>query len=101
VRYLIHMAWQSGSLRLGSIVVVNIVGSALAGAAIALPESPLTVALIAGFCGALTTFSTVMVQLLPLPGAPALQRRLGLAVLHFGGSVAGCASAFALVTHMA
>ena len=55
----------------GGILVVNVVGSALAGALIALAEraaldGDLRLVLVTGFCGGLTTFSTWSVETIEL-----------------------------------
>lgn len=94
LRYIIQSAWMGGARRYGAIVMVNILGSAIAGAAVALPESPLTLPLIVGLCGGLTTFSTLVLHLLPVPHSPVLWRRVSLGVAHVVGSVAACALAF-------
>lgn len=91
-------SWSAatGKSRMG-ILVANIVGSALAGAAFALPDSFTTAALLAGFCGSLTTLSTLVVHLLPLPGAPALRSRVGLGIAHVFGSVGAALAAYSAV----
>jgi len=76
----------AGSARLGTLAV-NVLGSGLAGAAFALPESFATAAILAGFCGGLTTLSTMVVHLLPVPGGPPVRSRLGLGLAHVLGSV--------------
>lgn len=98
LRYLIGTVWRGGAHRYGAIVAVNIAGSALAGAVVALPESALGVAVIAGLCGGLTTFSTLAVHLLPVPDARPLASRVRLGVLHGLGSVGSCIVAFEVVS---
>ena len=80
-----------------AILVANIVGSALAGALFALPDSFTTAALLAGFCGSLTTLSTMVVHLLPLPGARPLRSRVGLGLAHVVGSVGAALVAYSAV----
>jgi CrcB protein len=78
---------------------VNVAGSVLLGW-IATRESPAsrTRALIGtGFCGALTTFSTMQLELLGLLDAD----RLGVAALYAGGSVAAGLAGVALGTRSA
>lgn len=91
-------AWasSSGKADLG-ILVANIVGSALAGALFALPDSFTTAAILTGFCGSLTTLSTLVAHLLPLPGAPALRSRVGLGIAHVAGSVGAALVAYSAV----
>ncbi len=79
------------------ILVANIVGSGLAGALFALPDSFTTGALLAGFCGSLTTLSTMVVHLLPVPGAPPLRSRVGLGLSHVVGSVGVALMAYSSV----
>jgi fluoride exporter len=97
VRYGIQ-AWgaTAGNGHVG-ILVANLVGSALAGAAFALPDSSTTAALLAGFCGGLTTLSTMVVHLLPVPGAPPLRSRLWLGLWHVVGSVGAALVAYSVV----
>lgn len=97
VRYVV----QSWGAALGSaptgILIVNIVGSGLAGGLLALPESFTTAALLAGFCGGLTTLSTMVMHLLPVPGAAPLRARLGLGLAHVVGSVAAAVVTYGAV----
>jgi fluoride ion exporter CrcB/FEX len=97
VRYGIQ-AWsaRTDKGRIG-ILVANIVGSALAGALFALPDSFTTAAILAGFCGSLTTLSTMVVHLLPVPGAPPLRSRLWLSLWHVAGSVGAAVVAHSVV----
>ena len=96
-RYSIQ-AWASTSGKgyLG-ILAANIVGSALAGALFALPDSFTTAAIVAGFCGSLTTLSTMVVHLLPVTGAPPLRSRVGLGLAHVAGSVGAAFVAYSAV----
>jgi len=80
------------------IFIANVAGSAIVGAFAALPESPFSFAVMAGFCGSLTTFSTLAVQLVPTPNAPSRGRLLGLGIAHIGASVLACWLAFELAT---
>jgi fluoride ion exporter CrcB/FEX len=97
VRYGVQ-SWSAvnGSARLG-ILIVNVAGSALAGGLVALPSSFATAAILAGFCGGLTTLSTMVIHLLPVPGAPPLRTRLGLALAHVLGSVGAALVAYSAV----
>lgn len=97
VRYLFQALWLGKDRRYGAIITVNLVGSAIAGALTALPESPLTVALVAGLCGGLTTFSTVALHLIPTSDSLTAPHRVGLGVAHIGGSVAAVLLAFQIV----
>ncbi|WP_438853739.1 fluoride efflux transporter CrcB [Agromyces sp. M3QZ16-3] len=72
IRYLLSKAYpvRPGHLP-GGILVVNVVGSALAGAVIGLAErtavsDDLRLVLVTGFCGGLTTFSTWCVETIEL-----------------------------------
>jgi fluoride ion exporter CrcB/FEX len=95
-RYALHYWGASAGRGRTAIVVVNVLGSTVAGVLVALPESPLTLPLIVGLCGSLTTVSTMVMHLLPVPGALTVSRRLVLASAHIAGSVAGCFLGFGL-----
>lgn len=97
-RYALQTLWRAGGNFRLAIVAVNIVGSTLAGALAALPASGLTLALIVGLCGSLTTVSTMVFHLLPTPHAPARGPRTWLALVHIGGSVGGCLAGFGVVS---
>lgn len=97
VRYLVQSLWLDGRRPYGAIVLVNVVGSSLAGALAALPDSPATAPLLVGLCAGLTTFSTLVVHLLTLPDSPPLLRRVLLGALHMVGSLGGCALAYEAV----
>jgi fluoride ion exporter CrcB/FEX len=98
IRYLVQTLWLGNDRRYGAIIVVNLVGSALAGVLTALPGSPLTVALVAGLCGGLTTFSTVALHLIATSDSLTAPRRVGLGVAHIGGSMAAVLVAFQIVS---
>lgn len=98
IRYLVQSLWRGNDRRYGAIIVVNLLGSAIAGALMALPGNPLTVALVAGFCGGLTTFSTVALHLIPTSDSLTAPRRVGLALAHIGGSVGAVLLAFQIVS---
>lgn len=101
VRYAVQTLWLQGTNRFGAILSVNLAGSALAGGLLALPETPLTLPLIAGLCAGLTTFSTLVVQLLPTPISPPLSQRVSVGVLHVVGTVGVCILAFHVVALVA
>lgn len=98
LRYLVQALWLGGERRYSATVLVNILGSAVAGGLTALPGSPVTVALVVGLCGAFTTFSTVALHLLPTRDSPAVARRVWLGVAHIGGSVGALILAFQTVS---
>jgi CrcB protein len=83
-----------------AIVVVNLAGSALAGALAALPDSALTLALLVGLCGSLTTFSTVATQLIPGTRGASRTAWIALALTHAVGSVVFAWGAFTLVSSL-
>lgn len=87
VRYVLKEKIVYRALPLTGILIANIVGSAFAGALLALPQSTLTFVLVAGFCGALTTFSSVAYYLVPAGGERRLGRLVGIGFLHGAGSV--------------
>lgn len=91
-------AWATAAERgYRGVLVANIAGSALAGALFALPDSFITAAILAGFCGSVTTLSTIVVHLLPVPGAPPLRSRVGLGFAHVVGSVGAALVAYSSV----
>lgn len=90
---LVHRA-----IPLMGLLVANLAGSAVAGALLALPSSALTFAMAVGFCGALTTFSTIAYYLIPAGGERRLGRLSGIAAAQGGGSVIALWVTYALVT---
>ena len=98
IRYLVQTLWLGNDRRYGAIIVVNLVGSALAGVVTAMPGSPLAVALVAGLCGGLTTFSTVALHLIPTSDYLSAPRRVGLGIAHIGGSVGAVLLGFQIVS---
>lgn len=98
LRYIAVATISRASGGLAGIAVVNIAGSALAGALIAAPESAWNIALVVGLCGSVTTFSTLAVQLAPGPSSLSGVRWISLALLHAVGSVLAAWLAFSAVT---
>jgi len=88
---------KNGNHRL-AIVIVNILGSGLAGGLAALPAQPITQILIVGFAGALTTFSTLALQLARKEPTDYWWSRAALALLHIVGAIGTCWLAFHIVT---
>jgi CrcB protein len=86
-----------------SIFVINVTGAFALGYVAArpplrLPRGIYAAALLGtGFCGALTTFSTMMLELLQMLDAG----RLGLAALYAAASITGGLAAIALATRLA
>lgn len=84
VRYAMSRAFPVRPRRLpGGILLVNVVGSAIAGAVVGLAErtalgEEVRLVLITGFCGGLTTFSTWSVETVELADA----RRWRAAILN-------------------
>jgi len=97
-RLILHEMISLRSLPLAGILVANVVGSALAGALVALPMTELSFALVVGFCGAFTTFSTVAYYLIPAGGERRIGRLVGIAALHGGGSLVVAWIAFVAVS---
>jgi fluoride ion exporter CrcB/FEX len=83
------------------VLVVNVVGSALAGGIAALPQTTLTTVIVVGLAGGLTTFSTVAVLLVPTPQGPRVPLLVGHAVVQSGAAVAAAWSAFQIVALVA
>ena len=81
-----------------AILVVNVVGSALAGGVAAFPAVAGSLPLIAGLCGGLTTFSTLALQLVPGQTSHRPGALLGLAAAHAVGGIGACWAAFAAVS---
>lgn len=90
VRYLVHLALR-GSV--WGTLAVNVVGSASLGALVGAAVAPTTLALLgAGFCGALTTYSTFGIETVEL-----VERgRPGLAAGYALGSAGTCLAAATL-----
>jgi CrcB protein len=86
-----------------SIFVINLTGAFALGHVAARPPLRLRTGIYAaalvgtGFCGAFTTFSTMMLELLQMLDAG----RLGLAALYAATSIAGGLAAIALATRLA
>lgn len=73
-----------------STVVVNVLGSFLAGVVLGVtPPESVSFLVVVGFCGALTTFSSFAVETTAL----AQQDRAGLAALNAGGNLVGALAA--------
>lgn len=71
LRYLVALAFAGRSGFPSAVLVVNVVGSALSGALLALAQvnglsAEVSLILITGFCGGLTTFSTWSVETIQL-----------------------------------
>jgi fluoride exporter len=98
IRYVTSTLFARRSRPHTGIFLVNLAGSALAGALLALPESPLSLAVAVGFCGSLTTFSTVAVSLVPRSTSPRLSAIILLALAHAAGSAGAALAAFSLLT---
>lgn len=63
VRYLVTVALAGRETPPGPVVIVNVVGSLLSGLALGTVTDPvLLVVALSGFCGGLTTFSTLSVE---------------------------------------
>jgi len=78
-------------------LVVNIVGSAIAGGVGAVATGDAALPLIAGLCGGLTTFSTLAVQLLPAATKVSPARLIVLALAHALGGISVCAASYLVV----
>ena len=73
-----HLVGDRGGLPWG-IVAVNVAGSFIAGLAVAaVDDDGLRLILLAGFCGGLTTFSTLAVDSVQLGSAPRGRRMPGI-----------------------
>ncbi|HAA78830.1 MAG: CrcB family protein [Microbacteriaceae bacterium] len=81
-----------------AIALVNIAGSALGGGLLAFPHQELTLALTAGLCAGLTTFSTLALQLISVEGAPPARARVMLAFVHVAAGIGSCFIAYSLVS---
>lgn len=84
-----------------AVLVVNVVGSALAGAVAAIAPADIQLIVVTGFCGGLTTFSTFSVETVQLIE----QRRLGHALLSVAGNLVlglgACGLAYLVATSIA
>lgn len=87
---------KNGDHRL-AVALVNIVGSGLAGGVAALPESALSQIIIVGFAGALTTFSTIAVQLATKKPSVPWWSHAVVALVHSVGAIGACVLAFHVV----
>ncbi|WBB68190.1 fluoride efflux transporter CrcB [Micromonospora sp. WMMD812] len=103
LRYLADRAVQArfGSAFPWGTLTVNVAGSLLLGVLVGLPTSPAVTALVGtGFCGALTTWSTLSYETLRLARAgdrlPALANVLGSVAAGLAAATAGYALAHAL-----
>jgi CrcB protein len=84
-----------------AVLVVNVVGSAIAGVVTALAPADLQLIIVTGFCGGLTTFSTFSVETVQLIE----QRRTGAAIasaaLNLVLGIGACALGYLLMTSIA
>ncbi|MCD2441266.1 fluoride efflux transporter CrcB [Agromyces sp. SYSU K20354] len=86
----------------GGILIVNVVGSAFAGALIGLAEraaldGDLRLVLVTGFCGGLTTFSTWSVETIELVDGDRWRAAVFNVVLTFVLGIAAAAGGYLLV----
>jgi fluoride exporter len=88
---------RNGDHRLAT-VLVNVLGSSLAGGLAALPVQSITQILIIGFAGALTTFSTLALQLTTKEPTDSWWSRPALALVHIVGAIGACWLTFLIVT---
>ena len=79
------------------VLVVNVIGSALAGGALAFPGTALTGVIVVGLAGGLTTFSTVALLLVRSPEGPRVPALLGQALAQSGAAVTAAWGAFQIV----
>ena len=101
IRLLVLEGLRDHANRFLAVLVVNVLGSALAGGIVALSQSTLTAVVVGGLAGGLTTFSTVAVLLVPKPQGPSVRLLLGHAVVQGGAAVAAAWSAFQIVSLVA
>lgn len=101
VRYVIQERLSARPAPWTAVLFVNSAGSALAGGVLALPQTALTEILVVGFAGALTTFSTLALQLVKTPSGPPVTVLLGRGALHIAGAVGGAWVAFHIVSLIA
>ena len=97
IRYLVVEFFTQRSLGLTGILVINLAGSALAGALWQNPDSGLAVAGLIGLCGSVTTFSTVATLVLPRTHSLSWLTLAGLLATHACGSVIAAWGGFNLV----
>ena len=97
MRLLILDGLRNHASRFVAVVVVNIVGSALAGGILTLPQTTLTTVIVMGLAGGLTTFSTVAVLLVPTPHGPRVPLLVARALLHSGAPVVAAWGSFQIV----
>lgn len=79
-----------------AVLVVNVVGSAVAGAAIALTAGDLQVIVVTGFCGGLTTFSTFAVETVQLIERGRTRAAVVSVAANLALGTAACAAAWAI-----
>lgn len=88
IRFLVARAF--GTRAVWAVLVVNVVGSAIGGAVLALASGDVRLILLTGFCGGLTTFSTFGVETIQLvlggKARTALLSVLANLVLGIGGA---------------
>ncbi|MFO7689326.1 MAG: CrcB family protein [Cryobacterium sp.] len=102
-RYLTARLWPTPSGRVSrSVLLVNLAGSAVGGAVLGLAErallSPeLSLVLLAGVCGGLTTFSTWSVETIELFGNGHWRAALLNVGLGLTSGLAACALAYSVV----
>jgi fluoride exporter len=78
VRYLTAVALAGREQPPGPVIIVNVVGSLLSGIAIGAIDDPaLLVVVVTGFCGGLTTFSTLTVEAVQLVMDGRVKRAVG------------------------
>lgn len=103
VRYLVARLWPVRPTRLPvGVLLVNVAGSALGGAVLALAERALvspetSLVLLAGVCGGLTTFSTWSVETLELVNTGRWRAALYNVGLNLTLGLVACTLAYLLV----
>lgn len=80
------------------VLVVNVAGSAIAGAVTAIATDDIRLIVVTGFCGGLTTFSTFTVETVQLVLDGRSRAALLSVALNLVLGVAAAATAFAVVT---
>ncbi|RZS56096.1 camphor resistance protein CrcB [Microcella putealis] len=97
VRYLVTVALAGRETPPGPVVIVNVVGSLLSGLALgALTDPTLLVVAVSGFCGGLTTFSTLSVESVQLVMDGRWRRAAGGMLVNVVAGVAAVAIGIAL-----